>query len=66
MRSCRPRGHGKAFKNEGASPPTDLKAFPGPRGRPDLKNAPNKPGQTAGLPYLPDSESDSDGGIGLP
>ena len=26
----------------GASPPTFLKAFPGPRGRPDLKNAPPK------------------------
>ncbi len=25
-----------------AKPPTFLKAFPGPRGRPDLKNAPNK------------------------
>ncbi len=26
----------------GASPPAFLKAFPGPRGRPDLKNAPPK------------------------
>ncbi len=26
----------------GAKPPTFLKALPGPRGRPDLKNAPNK------------------------
>ncbi len=24
-----------------------MKVFPGPRGRPDLKNAPKKPGQTA-------------------
>ncbi len=28
-------------------PPTFLKTFPGPRGRPDLKNAPQKSGQTA-------------------
>ncbi len=26
----------------GAKPPTFWKVFPGPRGRPDLKNAPNK------------------------
>ena len=31
----------------GATPPTDLKAFPGPRGRPDPKNTPNKSGQIA-------------------
>ena len=31
----------------GASPPSFLKAFAGPRGRPDLKNAPQKSGQTA-------------------
>ncbi len=45
MRSGRPREPGKAFKNVGgfASPPTFLKAFPGPRGRPDLK----KSGQAA-------------------
>ncbi len=40
LRSGRPRGPGKALKMWGASPPTFLKAFPGPRGRPDLKNAP--------------------------
>ena len=45
--SGRPRGPGKAFKNVGAKPPTDLKAFAGPRGRPDLKNAPQKSGQIA-------------------
>ncbi len=31
----------------GASPPTFLRALTGPRGRPDLKNAPKKSGQTA-------------------
>ncbi len=31
LRSGRPRGPGIAFKNVGASPPTFLKAFPGPR-----------------------------------
>ncbi len=30
-----------------AKPPTFWKAFPGPRGRPDIKNAPPKSGQTA-------------------
>ncbi len=36
-----PRGPGKAFKNVGgASPPTFLKASPGPRGRPDRKRTP--------------------------
>ncbi len=30
-----------------AKPPTFLKAFPGPRGQPDLKYAPQKSGQTA-------------------
>ena len=33
-------------KGGGLRPQTFLKAFPGPRGRPDLKNAPNKSGQT--------------------
>jgi hypothetical protein len=36
-----PRGPGQPQKMWGASPPPFLKAFPGPRGRPDLKNAPN-------------------------
>jgi hypothetical protein len=31
----------------GVTPPTFLKAFPGPQGWPDLKNAPQKPGQAA-------------------
>jgi hypothetical protein len=43
LRSGRPR----PSNLWGAKPPTFLKAFPGPRGRPDLKNAPNKSGQTA-------------------
>ncbi len=34
-------------KNVGGEAPHILKAFPGPRGRPDLKNAPQKSGQTA-------------------
>ncbi len=42
-----PGGTGKASKMWGAMPPTFLRAFPGPRGRPDLKNAPTKSGQTA-------------------
>ncbi len=42
MRSGRPRGPGKAFKKMGAKPPTFLRASPGPRGRPDRKNAPQK------------------------
>ena len=36
LRSGQPRGPGKA------SPPTFLRAFPGPRGRPDIKIAPRK------------------------
>ena len=36
------RGPGKALKKVGAKPPAFLKAFPGPRGRPDLKKAPPK------------------------
>ncbi len=31
----------------GASAPAVLRGFPGPRGRPDLKHAPQKTGQTA-------------------
>ena len=42
LRSGLPRGPGKALRNVGAKPPTFLKAFPGPRGRPDLKIAPKK------------------------
>ncbi len=42
LRSGRPRGPGKAFQNVGGEAPTDLKASPGPRGRPDLKNAAKK------------------------
>ncbi len=41
------REPGKAFKNVGASPPTFLKAFPGPGDRPDLTKAPQKFSQTA-------------------
>ncbi len=56
MRSGRPRGPGKALKNVGAKPPTFWKAFPGPRGRPNLKNASPKirPDclQVPGLLYL--------------
>ncbi len=40
--SGRPRGPGKAFQNVGGEAPTFLKAFPGPRGRPNFKNAPPK------------------------
>ena len=47
LKSGRPRRPGKAFKNVGGEAATFLKASPGPRGRPDLKNAPNKFGQTA-------------------
>jgi hypothetical protein len=48
LRAGRPRGPRKILKNVGGFvPPTDLKAFPGPRGRPDLKTHPKKPGQTA-------------------
>ncbi len=42
-----PGGPGKPSKMWVAKPPTFLRAFPGPRGRPDLKNAPKKTGQTA-------------------
>ena len=37
-----PGGPGRPLKMWGASRPTFWKAFPGPRGRPDLKNAPQK------------------------
>ncbi len=37
-----PGGPGKAFKNVGSEAPTDLRVFPGPRGRPDFKNAPKQ------------------------
>ncbi len=47
MRSGRPRGPGKALQIVGGFAPTFLKAFPGPRGRPDFNNALKKPGQTA-------------------
>ena len=47
LRSGRPRGPGQALKMWGAKPPTFLKPFPGPRGRPDVKNAPQKSDQTA-------------------
>jgi hypothetical protein len=47
LMSGRPRGTGTALKNVGAKPPTFLQAFPGSRGRPDFKNAPQKSGQTA-------------------
>ncbi len=48
MKSGRSRGPGKAFKNVGGeAPPTFLRVFPGPRGRPDLKDAPHKSGKTA-------------------
>ncbi len=46
LRSGRPRGPGKALKN--VLPLTLLKAFPGPRGRPDLKNTSHQ--ETARLP----------------
>ncbi len=39
LRSGRPRGHVKVLENVGAKHPTFWKALPGPRGRPDLKNA---------------------------
>ncbi len=46
LRSGRPRGPGKTLKKVGGFAPHILKAFPGPRGRPDLKNATrkNRPG----------------------
>ncbi len=43
MRSGRPRGPGKALQMWGASPPTFFKAFPGPRGRPDLLSVLTRP-----------------------
>ena len=36
------RGPGRPPKMLGASPPALLRAFPGPRGQPDLKNAPKQ------------------------
>ncbi len=39
LKSGRPWGAGKTFKMVGGEAPTFLKAFPGPRGRPDIKNA---------------------------
>ncbi len=38
-----PKGPETLSKIRGASPPTDLKAFPGPRGRPNLKMHPKNP-----------------------
>ncbi len=37
-----PGSPGNTSKRWGAKPPTFLGAFPGPRGRPDLKNAPKQ------------------------
>ncbi len=42
-----PRGQGKLSKMRGAKPPLLYRVFPGPRGRPDLKNAPTNQGQIA-------------------
>jgi hypothetical protein len=38
---------GKPTKNWGTKPPTFWRAFPGPRGRPNLNKAPENSGQTA-------------------
>ncbi len=53
MRSGRFRGPGKRSKKVGGVAPHICEGFPGPpgpRGRPDLKNAPPKSGQTASRP----------------
>jgi hypothetical protein len=42
-----PGGPGRRSKRWGVKPPTSVKVFPGPRGRPDLKNAPKHSGQIA-------------------
>ncbi len=42
-------GPGKPCKNVGGEAPHILKSFPGPRGRPDFKNAPKNIGQTASM-----------------
>ncbi len=42
LRSGRPRGPGKPFKNVGGFVPHLFESSPGPRSRPDLKNAPRK------------------------
>ncbi len=48
LRSGRPRWPGKAFKNVGREGPHLFEGLPGPPGgRPDLKDAPRKSGQTA-------------------
>ena len=47
LKSGRPRGPGKAFKNVGGFAHHFLNSLTGPRGRPGLKKAPNTSGQIA-------------------